>query len=763
VYGICDLVTSVVPLKATANDLLGLNRFSMLDIKQLSAPVLPASGYDQLYTDLGDNLHVVNSAGFDTSLGGGRSTVLQSPSVVAHGDSITAGWLACAIAGTTLPACAYDTLLAADARSTLTMEATIGYTSTDIGSTQVFIKDVPSVPQAMDFSPIYTYLIGTNDANNKGTGSYETGVFEPSHQAMISWNAIANKYNITSTSNGGTCTNTGSWTYQAGGNGTTQWAIPNDLGAAGAVKTCPITTYGKPIYFWYYVSDANSSSTFTYNVDATGAVSVNGFSTPAIASHVTYGWFVKRVPVAAGAHTIVFTVTAGPNEILAIGTPPAQHYYNEPKVFVAGIPRAQFNTSPTIFAAYDADVQADVALLAGDGLGVYFVNVRNYLCTQQGTVGGVANSCLNDEGVADMNTTTVDPNSGSGGVNSLHPNPQGHIDLKRAFEAAMQLSPYTAPYSGNGGKTATTTGTLTSGDCAKWDANGNVIDAGAACGSGGATLPAGTVGQFPYYAAAGTTVVAHTLVAGDLPLSFTGAGSKTVSATATSATGNCAYWTGTGDLGDAGAPCGSVGGGTAFSALTSGVNTTATLQVGTGGTLGATGTGTITATNIAASGVSGLAASATTDTTNASNIASGTLPDARLASDQCTLTKYVIAYGSLTGAASLTPTSTLVTMAGTSTRICYIEISGTTSFAGTSVTAATVRLQSGAGTPLLYSPNQDIFGSVGNATNNYWLDAGAAADRTNQAIVAAFTFVGATSAALTAGSVDVVIGLRTRP
>lgn len=38
---------------------------------------------------------------------------------------------------------------------------------------------------------------------------------------------------------------------------------------------------------------------------------------------------------------------------------------------------------------------------------------------------------------------------------------------------------------GNGAKIATSTGSLTSNDCAKWDANGNVVDAGAACGSGG--------------------------------------------------------------------------------------------------------------------------------------------------------------------------------------------------------------------------------------------------------------------------------------
>ncbi|HWQ32536.1 MAG TPA: hypothetical protein VNQ79_06615 [Blastocatellia bacterium] len=44
---------------------------------------------------------------------------------------------------------------------------------------------------------------------------------------------------------------------------------------------------------------------------------------------------------------------------------------------------------------------------------------------------------------------------------------------------------------GNGSKLATSTGTLTSGNCVKIDAGGNFIDAGAACGGGGGS---GTVG-----------------------------------------------------------------------------------------------------------------------------------------------------------------------------------------------------------------------------------------------------------------------------
>jgi len=155
---------------------------------------------------------------------------------------------------------------------------------------------------------------------------------------------------------------------------------------------------------------------------------------------------------------------------------------------------------------------------------------------------------------------------------------------------------------------------------------------------------------------------------------------------------------------------------------------------------------------------------------SASDITIGTLPDAQLPSDQCVLTKYTVAYNdaSLTGVSSATPTKALFTLPGTSSRICLIEISGTSSFTGISnLTAATVRLQSGAGTPLLYSPNQDVYGTVGATTNNYWTDSGSTADRTNQNVVAGFTFTCSSgscySTGLTAGSVNITVGVRTMP
>jgi hypothetical protein len=152
-----------------------------------------------------------------------------------------------------------------------------------------------------------------------------------------------------------------------------------------------------------------------------------------------------------------------------------------------------------------------------------------------------------------------------------------------------------------------------------------------------------------------------------------------------------------------------------------------------------------------------------------SEVNSGTIADAQLPTDQCTLTKYTVAFNDTSlNTSSAAPTKTLVTLGSTSVRICLVEISGTTSFTGiTNLTAATVRLQSSAGTALLYSPNQDLFGSVGASTNNFWSDAGSMIDRTGLGVVAAFTFTCSSGncfgSGLSAGSVNITVGTRTMP
>jgi hypothetical protein len=124
--------------------------------------------------------------------------------------------------------------------------------------------------------------------------------------------------------------------------------------------------------------------------------------------------------------------------------------------------------------------------------------------------------------------------------------------------ALSYQSPLT--FTGTGSKTASSTGSLITNDCAKWDVNGNVIDSGSPC----ANVASGTAGQFAFYSANGSALSAHSLTATDIPalsyqapLTFTGNGTKTASSTGTVTANNCAKWDASGNVIDAGAPCGS--------------------------------------------------------------------------------------------------------------------------------------------------------------------------------------------------------------
>lgn len=143
--------------------------------------------------------------------------------------------------------------------------------------------------------------------------------------------------------------------------------------------------------------------------------------------------------------------------------------------------------------------------------------------------------------------------------------------------------------SGNTTEFATVSGALTSGNCLKSDASGNVVDNGSACGSGGAgtvtsvsftgglisvatptSTPAltvaGTSGGIPYFSGAATWASSAALTAnapvigggaGTAPSVGSRSGNTTTFATTTGTltSGNCAKFDGSGNVVDQGSAC----------------------------------------------------------------------------------------------------------------------------------------------------------------------------------------------------------------
>ena len=315
------------------------------------------------------------------------------------GDSITNGALASPSSSS------YVSLLTASSGAVGTNYGANGAMACDMGQTQVWGNANPSLTS----STMYTMMVGTNEVVYKGTGTYEP-VYQSCHQADLAWLAVPSEYKVFAQNAG--CSTSGTWT-----NATTyQSNVGKSSTTNGSTLTCPITTTGGPIYVWYNRADGNGG-TFTYAVDGGAAVSVNAFTSPAIATNNggTQGLGLLRLTgLAAGSHSVVFTVTSatsGSNvvHIFSLGTPPGLGYASQNTVFSAGVPKQSADASAAATAQYNALAKADADLLAGDGLPVRFVDVRAYL---------------------NLSTDYAD---------TLHPNNLGHEHVRQAFEAVMQF------------------------------------------------------------------------------------------------------------------------------------------------------------------------------------------------------------------------------------------------------------------------------------------------------------------------------------
>lgn len=324
-------------------------------------------------------------------------TLLVSSWYNAFGDSITEGY------NLDSPSTQnYSALLAATLNLTETNNAIGGDQACDVFPLQIYASGTGYSSQP---APLQSLMIGTNDVDGKDVGPYEA-VFNTCDQAALAWLGTPRSSRLMAGDRGlavtGACANTAS-TADFGG-------LP--CTAAGTI-TAALTTGGNSIYIWYTLSDfASGASTFDVTLDGTASGTYH--SLPAVPITTRNGGRASvglvRLPAAAGPHTVTITTANGGIGIQGVGSNPVSGT-DLPRVLVGDLPNQYLAApwaSPASQLVYNADITANVALLAADGIDLRLAPTRNYML---GTL-------------AEMHDT-------------LHPNALGHQHIEAAFLSVL--------------------------------------------------------------------------------------------------------------------------------------------------------------------------------------------------------------------------------------------------------------------------------------------------------------------------------------
>lgn len=304
----------------------------------------------------------------------GNVTIIPQSGYKPEGDDITAPTDS---GGATIR---YVNPLASSLGTAVTVNYAVdGAQACDVVDQQTFVHENPGASG----NPLYTIEVGLNDANHSGgVSNYLTNVFRPCMQAAMSWLSIPVTSKVLI--NNSTCTVAGTW----GSNSPSGYVFSPILfsNTAGSTISCNITTTGGPIYFWYQLRD-NFAGQATIQIDggSLGSATITGDTTPAISTQNagTHGLAVQRfTSIPAGSHTVLLTMLSGSGGFpyivpFAVGTSPASVGTTGPRVFVSGVPFQQNDANSALTASYNTEVQNDVNLFAGDGLPVYFMDIRN--------------------------------------------------------------------------------------------------------------------------------------------------------------------------------------------------------------------------------------------------------------------------------------------------------------------------------------------------------------------------------------------------
>lgn len=315
-----------------------------------------------------------------------------------------------------------------------------GDMAADMAVKQYFILN----PQS-DHNPAVAAGGGVNDNTVYGTNTNQQDTFTGTTLESMANATIPTAAKVFATQ----CATTGTWAAYAL-SGTTYPGVRTSSTNASTL-TCTLITYSNgPIYIANLKSDNSGAGTASVTIDGG---SVAGFTTQALANSsiatqngLHQAPYLNRYvgPYTAGTHTIVITVTSATGALAVIpmwvggpclsGTIPCANAVGTgPTYFAGGVPPNSANT-PTGTSQYDTLVKNAVALMAGDGLPVYFVDILNGTNTANSNTFAAVNATTDYSGGTVGNTTCI-----TSPFLPLHLDNCGHAKTRRGFEAAMNI------------------------------------------------------------------------------------------------------------------------------------------------------------------------------------------------------------------------------------------------------------------------------------------------------------------------------------
>jgi hypothetical protein len=361
--------------------------------------IFGTSAYDEANNRLG--IGTESPGAKLTVVGDSSSSTAPYPyySYTAFGDSITAGVGASTLAND------YVSVLASDLSVTVADDGVSGSTANS-QEDSVYTTNVPSTG-----SPLYTYMIGTNDISFYGSNVDEQTNYQSFIMASAAYLAIPNSNKVFGQSVSGV-TYTGTWTNSTYyGGAISKYSTTNG-------DTATFTTTGTVAYIAYTILNGNGGQ-FSVTVDGTseGTYDNYGYNNSSVTGSFSrnYGSGLARISgLSSGTHTIVLTVTSTTSASNQVFFDWATGNANLPTsggpTVLEGEVIPQYPTN-LLVPVYNTLVADNVSTLSADGLNVHLVDTY--------------------DAIDNPSTELVVPPG-------IHPNDIGHTKMAQAYLAVIQ-------------------------------------------------------------------------------------------------------------------------------------------------------------------------------------------------------------------------------------------------------------------------------------------------------------------------------------